>query len=453
MHPTPLLDLSTFLLNIAPCVIPLWTGAAYAVDLYANRTNTRRNILIIVISCALLFFYTLIHIKGSILFAGELIFPAPVFVMIYAYNPAVLLFQTRKPDRRSLNNPSSVSIPAIRQRHHILCIGIVTLIVGMYATGVMLTPCGYLDRHLNLRGCIATIKYGNHAYITNVTLSPDTSRIAINPNDMATFTIAIYDTDSGNVTQILTAPGLTNTMNASLKWSLDSTRLAARTFDDLLIVWQMANPAMPQIIEPDIGDLRAVALSPDGSHLAVVAHTGRLQVWNLEPHAQLIATMSSDATPTSLLFDPSGRYLALGATHGVLIWDVTNQQRLAAIAPGSMVESWTPAEGLVTRTDASVSIITLTDDEHRMITTHALPSQLEQVRLTPRGELIGIATHYSNRIADTVVELWNINQTAPYYELAGAARNYGDYDLSADGQVFAVVASGHQQVQIWNTGR
>lgn len=453
MHPTPLLDLSTFLLNIAPCIIPLWTGAAYAVDLYVNRTNTRQHILIIVISCALLFFYTLIHIKGSILFTDELIFPIPLLVMAYAYNPAVLLFQIQKPDKKLSNNPFSASIPAIRQRHHILCIGIVTLIVGMYASGIMLTPCGYLDRRLNIRGCIATIQHGNHAYITNVTLSPDTSRIAINPNDMATFTIAVYDTDSGTVTQILTAPGLTNTMNASLAWSLDSTRLAARTFDDLLIVWQLANPATPQIIKPDIGDLRAVALSPDGSHLAVVAQTGRLQVWNLEPRAQLIATMSNDATPTSLLFDPSGRYLALGATHGVIIWDVTNQQRLPAIAPGSMVESWTPAEGLVTRTDAAVSIITLTDGEHQIIATHALPTQLEQVRLTPRGEFIGIAAHYSNRIADTIVEFWNIGQTVPYYELAGAKRNYGDYDLSADGQVFAVVVSGHQQVQIWHTGR
>ena len=269
----------------------------------------------------------------------------------------------------------------------------------------------------------------------------------------ATFTTAVYDTASGTVTQIPTAPGLTNTMNASLTWSLDSTRLAARTFDDLLIVWQLANPATPQIIKPDIGDLRAVALSPDGSHLAVVAQTGRLQVWNLEPHAQLIATMSNGATPASLLFDPSGRYLALGATHGVIIWDVTNQQRLPAIAPGSMVESWTPAEGLVTRTDAAVSIITLTDGEHQIIATHALPTQLEQVRLTPRGEFIGIAAHYSNRIADTIVEFWNIGQTVPYYELAGAKRNYGDYDLSADGQVFAVVVSGHQQVQIWHTGR
>ncbi len=100
---------------------------------------------------------------------------------------------------------------------------------------------------------------------------------------------------------------------------------------DQLRLWDLASGrelgALP--VQPT-ADISTVALSPDGSELAVGGTGGTVRLWNVATQKQVGATISTNAGGVlGLAFSPDGRTLATGDVDGtVRLWDVATDPQV-----------------------------------------------------------------------------------------------------------------------------
>ena len=97
--------------------------------------------------------------------------------------------------------------------------------------------------------------------------------------------------------------------------------------DGLAHVWQPATGA-ERSFKIDATDIRAAALSPDGTRLAVADGTGTTSLWDVARGRQTAVIPAREGVRIhSLAFDPTGQHLALARQDGsITIWNTTKRQ-------------------------------------------------------------------------------------------------------------------------------
>jgi len=75
----------------------------------------------------------------------------------------------------------------------------------------------------------------------------------------------------------------------------------------------------------------ALALAPDGRHLAVSGETGTLELWNLnEPHAKAAVLRGHRGDVSTLAFSPDSAQLAAGDEQNITLWNTESQTKVRA---------------------------------------------------------------------------------------------------------------------------
>ena len=138
--------------------------------------------------------------------------------------------------------------------------------------------------------------------------SPDRKRLATAASDG---TVRIWNSVTGN--EMFSLPGHTQGV-VSVAFSASADRLATVGLEGTLRFWDVSTTGGSSIgtfyRSTDGMAFTALALSPDGAHLAATSGHGTLRVWDL-PGGKLLFSAQAGAGPQgALAFSPDGRLLA-----------------------------------------------------------------------------------------------------------------------------------------------
>lgn len=89
-------------------------------------------------------------------------------------------------------------------------------------------------------------------------------------------------------------------------------------------VWDTFERLSLITIQTDIGEVRDVALSPNGTMLAVAGFDGAVEVWDWENRERLAELANPTAILSQIVFSPDNTQLAVGLSDRVHIWSLAD---------------------------------------------------------------------------------------------------------------------------------
>jgi serine/threonine protein kinase len=104
----------------------------------------------------------------------------------------------------------------------------------------------------------------------------------------------------------------------AITFSLDGRHLAVGTLDQCIRIFDSPNYRQKKVLKGHLGVIRQLQFSPDGKSLASVCDGGRVICWNVFTGAIMHELQLPKGRMCSVAFTLDGRYLATGASDGVV---------------------------------------------------------------------------------------------------------------------------------------
>lgn len=203
-----------------------------------------------------------------------------------------------------------------------------------------------------------------------------------------------------------------------------------------------------QTLQP-VGELKLaegaydLALSPDGSTVALAGGKGGLMLW--KPGQPQPPRLEEGPTRlSSVAWSPDGSQLATGDVNGrVRIWDVASQKRVAQInAHGAPVNAVAFGRGVLVSASQDRMIRVWNLQTYREVQAFREASAVWEVNVSPDGDTVAAAT------VNQRVSTWKLG-VEPWNSELGHSAEVGRVVVSPDGKT---VASGgvDRHVRIWD---
>jgi WD40 repeat protein/transcriptional regulator with XRE-family HTH domain len=252
-----------------------------------------------------------------------------------------------------------------------------------------------------------------------------------------------------------------------------SHELAVATAGNTARLWQTADPRHPVPLGPVIADAsrsgRASggdALSPDGRSLAIGAHDGNIQLWDVRDPAKPITLVQLHGPAQeiqSMSFSPDGRLLAAGSNDTrTWLWNVADPARPVLLAklptdPGNYVYSpmFSPDGRILAAggVDKLVHLWNISRPDQAAPLARPLAgatSYVNSVAFSPDGRILAAGG------ADDLVRLWDITdprRPVPAGQPLGGPANYVDsVAFSPDGRILAATDN-DGLIWLWDVSR
>ncbi|MGF1521209.1 MAG: AAA family ATPase [Leptolyngbyaceae cyanobacterium] len=262
-----------------------------------------------------------------------------------------------------------------------------------------------------------------------------------------------------------------------------------------IVIWDIPS-ARPLRVLTEIGDMvMALALSPNGRHLAVSEVSNTLSMWNVAERSRLYQFPDSQAPIAALVFSPDGKELMTGCDYVVQRWHVSSGECLRswrsdrhpaidiALAPYPLellsthddqtLRCWRPAEGsdrwlpykrLRIPTDTLMSAVIASPlGQYQAIGTEAgtvhiwqasqqqwlmvpiyLPSSITALTFSPDETVLAVGD------ATGTVALWHLGDSRFCWQQTQAhADKITALTLAADGRLFS--GSRDRTIQAWDS--
>ena len=300
--------------------------------------------------------------------------------------------------------------------------------------------------------------HGNSGYAPSVVFSPDSSRLLTGSLDIKRWKASDGSFDSlitGQVGPVWLLAGneeVTATVGAPAATALSSID------EHAISLFRTSDGALLRYI--DYGSaayLRALALSPDGKHLAASDDNG-LRIWNvatgaLEHSHTEIAPLGSYLRP--IAYTPDGTAIVEGGSNmtSVSLWDPV-ADTLTFVTPGpANALKFLPDGRLViaqqfqSQSQTTVEIVTLAGHIDRQITGIA---NVAALAVSPDGQTIAAAGVDGTFTPAYIARTWRVSDGATLHTFVGHTSSLHDLGFAWDGQTL-VTGSEDATVRIWKT--
>ena len=218
--------------------------------------------------------------------------------------------------------------------------------------------------------------------------------------------------------------------------------------DGAIKIWFMGTPIQFSL-NTDMPDVSALALSPDGDTLAIVAKDRAVQLWDLSENlGRQFGSIGVGADMyTEVVFSQDGQHVALAAVEGLItIWDLETGQKVAELfdPPEQILQLAFSPQGFQLASvseDGSLRIWSLVSSEDEQILDAEL-SGIRSVAYSPDGSLLAAGAGDGN------LYLWNTTSGELIKMLSGAGSAIIRVAFSPSGNAIAS-ASQDGSIQFW----
>ncbi len=247
--------------------------------------------------------------------------------------------------------------------------------------------------------------------------------------------------------------------SAALAYSPDSRCLAVGTADSIRLWDARAGVELARLANRS-GDVRRLAFSPDGAHLASAGRDWPILIWTLGGQRVELALNGHTGGVNSLAYATDGKTLISGADDAtVRLWDATNGQTIAALTghTGPVLSAALSPDGKLAASGGVDRTVRLWNVERKQTTTtltgHGGP--VVAVVFAPDGRFLVSAEGRSTVAHDGVIQaaqrplrLWRMPRGTEPLTFGPAGVDINDVAFSPDSKTLAV--SGPSGVTLWD---
>lgn len=226
-------------------------------------------------------------------------------------------------------------------------------------------------------------------------------------------------------------------------------KLAAAGNDGLIHLWDQPLSSEARVFRGDNQLVYAIALSPNGHHLACAGHSGRVTLHNTTGGLETqVLPLTSQAE--AIAFDPSRRVLAVGSRNGnLMLWALDPAQKPAPLpgAGNTILSLAFSSDGRFLAAGCADQFIRIFDLKQpdkppRILTAHALRTR--SVAFSPDGKYLASASDI-----DDTIRLWNHQTGELACQLSGHVNGILSIAYSPDGRYLAS-GSYDKTVRVWD---
>ena len=257
----------------------------------------------------------------------------------------------------------------------------------------------------------------------------------------------VWDAHTGK--EVRTLQGHTKQVR-SVAFSPDGAHLASGSDDNTVKVWKLGTGQEPRTLKGHTKWVTSVAFSPDGARLASGSSDRTVRLWDARTGQELRTLRGHTTQVLSVAFSPDGARLASGSgDNTVKIWDVGTGRELRALKGHTNYGVYSVAfstDGARLVSGGGDKTVKIWDARtgQELRTLKGYGSVVGSVAFSPNGALL--ATGCWNR---TAVRIWDGRAGQELRTLKGHTKQVWSVAFSADGARLAS-GSGDQTVKLWD---
>ena len=251
-------------------------------------------------------------------------------------------------------------------------------------------------------------------------------------------------------------PYVSGGVTTSLSFSPDGSLLAEGAAYEIRIWRLLENGRLINVRQINLAYIRTgliqeVVISPDGSKVAAALGMG-VSIWDIETGYRIFKAETSDfSSHTSLAWSADSRHLATASlNHGVQVWDVRSQTKLAALQThtGSYLALDWSADGQILAAGADEGWAHLFDaSDGDLLRQIGSGISVNSLSLAPDGQLIALGSEGQD------IELWTLDGSL-FQSMPGIGFGASEVRFSANGEFFSANHAeevGRDRTSVWNT--
>ncbi|MBL7041736.1 MAG: PD40 domain-containing protein [Pirellulaceae bacterium] len=285
----------------------------------------------------------------------------------------------------------------------------------------------------------------------SVAFSPDGRQLVIG-ND--SFAYQLFDVFSGRVLREDESAGSSRAIfshdGKAILAGMRSGKASIRVFD-------VATGKSLRDLKGHTDDVMALAVSPDGKHVASASMDGTCRLWDAATGETLHALKGHETWVTSVAFSPDGKMLASTSNDGTLrLWDAGVGRQLRSLKPPQPPDralppemrgvAWSPDGRWLTTAGWDKNVHVWDAQTGKLLHNMAGHTQWNlAVTASPDGRLIASSS------MDTTVRLWDPRTGNAVVVLTGHGSDIWGLAFSPDGSLLAS-ASDDQTIRLWLVG-
>jgi Tol biopolymer transport system component len=290
---------------------------------------------------------------------------------------------------------------------------------------------------------------GHQSYVYGLAFTPDGSRLVSGAWDR---TLRVWDVASRACIRVLDPGKISDPYVTSVAISRDGTTLAAGYhrgggMSTHVRLWNLDTGAITTTLRPQIGEVRALAFSPDGSLLVSGRTHVPLTLWNMRDREAPPELLKDVGVAISAAWSHDGRLIATShEDRTIRIWDSASRHMLREMKGHSALArscQFSPDDRLLASAANDVRLWDVATGECRAVLDRHW-DEVMAVAFSPDG------TRLATGSRDTTVRIWDVE----FGEEVAQLRGHSDYvyalAFSPDGTVLAS-ASGDTTVRLWDT--
>jgi WD40 repeat protein len=251
--------------------------------------------------------------------------------------------------------------------------------------------------------------------------------------------IKIWDTRTGEEVRSLRTP----CRILAIALSPDGRHLAGACADQAVRLWECASGRDVGTLWGHTHQVRDVAFSPDGKLLVSCGNDQAVRVWDLAIRREVFSLKGHSGPVNGVAFSPDGRRLATASGQTVKLWGVTESQPAAALRGGAGM-IWGVAFGPDGRLLASATedgVVQVWD-----VAAGDLARSLPAHKKTAAGVAFGQDRPVlASGGGDGLVKVWDAKTGAPLAALPRLAAAIQGLALSPDGRLLASASAAWDQ--------
>ena len=198
----------------------------------------------------------------------------------------------------------------------------------------------------------------------------------------------------------------------------------------------------------EFGEIRSIAFSPDGKHVAVGRYNGDIKIWIVETGEEHLLINGHSGSIWSVCYSPNGKYIASGGWDGYIrIWNSTDGKEVQVINAhdGSVwCVCWSP-DGNYIASGGFDKTVKIWDPivGRNLMTLRGHTKPVLSVCWGPDSKQVVSGSY------DKKVKIWNVQKGEEVATLKGHSDFVWCVDYSPDGNYIAT-GSWDRSVKIWN---